>query len=256
MSLILNAGPQLVIGHRGAAAMRPENTLPGFRHAIELGVDAVEFDVRVTGDGVAVVHHDASTLRTCGEDVLIDRASIGTLRRLDAAANFTGDFRPARRTPIPLLDEVLDLTRGVSVIIECKTLDAAPLVLEALAAHDASHRALVGSFLHGAMRIVRAADVASGASRRDVLTLLARGYVRWAPRRLPYNALCIPEISSGVTLPIARFAAWGRAIGVPVHVWTVNSAADAVRLWDMGVTGVMSDDPETILEARETHRAY
>lgn len=256
MSLILHPGPQLVIGHRGAAEARPENTLPGFRYAMELGVDAVEFDVRVTGDGVAVVHHDASTLRTCGEDVLIERASIGTLRKLDAAANFTGDFRTARRTPIPLLDEVLDLTRGLPVIIECKTVDAAPVVLEALAAHDATDRALVGSFLDGAMRVVRAAAVASGASRRDMIALLARGYVRWAPRRLPYNAMCIPEMSSGVALPIARFAAWGRAIGVPVHVWTVNSAADAFRLWDMGVTGVMTDDPGTILEAREARRAY
>ncbi len=251
MSLILHSGPQLVIGHRGAAAVRPENTLPGIRHAIELGVDAIEFDVRVTGDGVAVVHHDANTLRTCGEDILIERASIGTLRRLDAAANFAGDFRPARRTPIPLLDEVLDLTRDIPVLIECKTVDAAPMVLEALAAHGATDRALVGSFLHGAMRMVRAASVASGASRRDMISLLTRGLVRWAPRRLPFNAMCIPEVSSGIALPIARFAAWGRAIGVPVHVWTVNTAADATRLWDVGVTGMISDDPETILEARE-----
>ena len=68
--------------------------------------------------------------------------------------------------------------------------------------------------------------------------------------------MCLPERSSGITLPIARFAAWGRAIGVPVHVWTVNSAADAVRLWDSGVTGVITDDPETILAAREMRRSH
>lgn len=251
MSLILHTGPELVIGHRGAAGVRPENTLPGFQLALELGVDAVEFDVRVTGDGVAVVHHDANTLRTCGENVLIERASIGRLRRLDAAANFAGDYRPARSTPIPLLDEVLDLTRNLPVIIECKTVDAAPLVLEALVAHGAMERALVASFLHGAMRFVRAAGVASGASRRDMIALLARGFVRWAPRRLPFNAMCIPEVSSGIALPVARFAAWGRALGVPVHVWTVNSAADANRLWDEGVTGLVTDDPETMLAVRE-----
>jgi glycerophosphoryl diester phosphodiesterase len=74
--------------------------------------------------------------------------------------------------------------------------------------------------------------------------------VRLAPRRLPFAAMCIPEAANGITLPIARFAAWGRAIGVPVHVWTVNTAADAHRLWDAGVTGVISDDPEAILAAR------
>ena len=254
MSLLLHPGRELVIGHRGAAAVRPENTLPSFRYAMELGVDAVEFDVRVTGDGVAVVHHDPTTLRTCGEELWIERASIGALRRLDAATTFDGDFRPARRTTIPLLDEVLDLTRLMPVIIECKTIDAVPLVLQALAAHGAADRALVGSFQHGAVKQVRATEVASSASRRDMLLLMARSLVRFAPRRLPYTAMCLPEISSGIALPIARFAAWGRAIGVPVHVWTVNSAADAGRLWDAGVTGMISDDPETILTARETRR--
>jgi glycerophosphoryl diester phosphodiesterase len=254
MSLILHPGPALVIGHRGAAAVRPENTLPSFQYAMELGVDAVEFDVRVTGDGVAVVHHDPTTLRTCGVDLSIARSSIGALRRLDASETFSGDFRPRRRTPIPLLDEVLDLTRSVPVIIECKTVDAAPLVLRALAAHGARDRALVASFVSGAMRLVRAASMPSGASRRDIVSLLLRSAVRFAPRRLPFSAMCLPEMSSGIRLPIARFAAWGRAIGVPVHIWTVNSADDAIRLWDSGVTGIISDDPETILAARETHR--
>ena len=256
MSLILHPGPELVIGHRGAAAVRPENTLASIQHAIELGVDAVEFDVRVTADGVAVVHHDPTTLRTCGEDLWIERSGIGALRRLDAAATFSGDFRPQRRTPIPLLDEVLDLTRSLPVIIECKTVDAAPLVLKALSAHGARDRALVASFRHGAMRLARAASMPSSASRRDILSLLVRSAVRLAPRRLPFNAMCLAELSSGITLPIARFAAWGRAIGVPVHVWTVNTPADAIRLWDSGVTGVISDDPETMLAARDARRGH
>ena len=255
MSILLHPGRRLVIGHRGAAAVRPENTLPSFEHAMTLGVDAIEFDVRVTGDGVAVVHHDPTTLRTCGEELVIDRASIGALRRLDPSATFAGPFRPLRRSPIPLLDEVLELTRAMPVIIECKTVDAAPLVIAALAAHAATERALVGSFLHGAMRIVRARSLPSGASRRDIIGLLLRGAVRLAPRRLSFAAMCIPEASNGVTLPIARFAAWGRAIGVPVHIWTVNTAADAHRLWDAGVTGIISDDPETILGARAERAA-
>jgi glycerophosphoryl diester phosphodiesterase len=255
MSILLHPGRPLVIGHRGAAAVRPENTLPSFEHAMALGVDAIEFDVRVTGDGVAVVHHDSTTGRTCGEDVVIERASIGALRRLDPSATFEGPYRPPRRSPIPLLDEVLELTRALPVIIECKTVDAAPLVMAALAAHGATDRALVGSFVHGAMRLVRARSLPSGASQRDIIALLLRSVVRVAPRRLPFAAMCIPESSHGVTLPIARFAAWGRAIGVPVHIWTVNGAADAHRLWDAGVTGMISDDPETILAARAERAA-
>jgi glycerophosphoryl diester phosphodiesterase len=249
-SLLLQTGTPLVIGHRGAAAVRPENTLPSIAHAIALGVDAVEFDVRVTADDVAVVHHDASTQRTCGDTLWIERAGIGALRRLDASTTFAGDFRASHAVPIPLLDEVLDLTRGVPVIIECKTVDAVPFVLAALKSHGATERAVIGSFLHDAMLLVRETGLPSGASRRDMLSLYARALLRRAPRRLPFSAMCIPERSSGLTLPLARFAAWGRTHGVPVHVWTVNSAADALRLWSMGVTGVLTDDPATILAAR------
>ncbi len=254
MAVIHRPGPPIVIGHRGAAAVRPENTLPSFQHALDLGVDAVEFDVRVTADGVAVVHHDASTGRTCGEDLLIERSTIRQLRRLDAATMFVGGYVPVRQTVIPMLDEVLAMTRGVPVIIECKTVDAAPLVLAALTSHGDTGRAIVGSFLHRAMQQVRAAGVTSGASRRDMIALLLRSAVRLSPTRLPYAAMCIPEQSSGVRLPLARFARWGAALGVPVHVWTVNSAADAHRLWDAGVTGVISDDPATILAARAGRR--
>ncbi len=239
-----------MIGHRGAAGVRPENTLPAFQHALDLGVDAVEFDVRVTGDGVAVVHHDTSTQRTCGDHLLIEHASIGALRRLDAAACFDGDFRSSRRTPIPLLDEVLDLTRAVPVIIECKTAEGAPAVVDALRSHGATERAVVGSFLNGAMRFVRAAAIPSGASRRDMIGMMLRGITRMPPRRVPFAAMCLPEVSSGLRLPIERFAAWGRAIGVPVHVWTVNDAADAHRLWDAGVTGILTDVPGLMLAAR------
>ncbi len=250
MSLILHPGSPLVIGHRGAAAVRPENTLPAFQHAIELGVDAVEFDVRLTADGVLVVHHDPDTARTCGESLWIDRSSIGALRKLDAAATFTGGHVPSRRTPIPLLDEVLELTRPLPVIIECKTAETAPYVVAALRSHGATARAVVGSFLDGAMRVVRATSIPTGASRRDILRLMLRSAVRLAPRRLPCAVMCVPERGSGLTLPIARFARWGRTIGVPVHVWTINTAADAHRLWDAGVTGIISDDPATILAAR------
>ena len=147
---------------------------------------------------------------------------------------------------------MLELTRGVPVIVECKTVEAAPMVIAALRAHDAVDRAIVGSFLHGVMRTVRAAHLASGASRRDMIGLLVRGMLHLPPKRFPCEALCIPEQSSGLRLPLAQLAAWGRPIGVPVHVWTVNRAADALRLWDAGVTGVLTDDPQVILAARAT----
>ncbi len=254
MSLLLRPGPPLVIGHRGAAAVMPENTLLAFAHAIALGVDAVEFDVHVTADGVAVVHHDPTTGRTCGDDLPIATSHAADLRPLDAGATFAVAGARRGTTAIPLLDEVLELTRGTPIIIECKTVASAPVVLQALHRHGAASRALVGSFLDGAMQCVRADGVASGASRRDMIRLLIRSAVRRAPGALPYGAMCVPEAASGVRLPLGRFAAWGRSLGVPVHVWTVNAVEDAVRLWAAGVTGIITDDPATILAARAALR--
>lgn len=241
-------GPPLVIGHRGAAAVRPENTLPSFAHALSLGVDAVEFDVRLTRDGTAVVHHDPDTARTCGERLVVSQATLADLRTLDAAATFAGEtVRPAR---VPTLDEALELLRDIPVIIECKTVDVAPTVVAALRRHGIAGRALVGSFLHGAMATVRAAGLASCASQRDMIALSVRAWIGLAPARLPMAAMAIPERHGAIPLPIPTIAAMAAPLGVPVHVWTVNDPADALRLWRAGVTGILSDDPAAILVAR------
>ena len=245
-SPILQSGAPLVIGHRGAAAVLPENTLPSIAHALALDVDAVEFDVRLSADGVPVVHHDPTTERTCGDALDIATSPLAALRSLDAAATFPG----ASSTRIPLLDEVLELTHGRPIIIECKTDAVAPAVVTAVRAHGATDRAIVGSYRHAAMQTARRAGMSSSASRRDMLGLLARAVVGRPPASLPFAAMCIPEQSGVVTLPIARFAAWGRTLGVPVHVWTVNDPAVAVRLWRVGVTGILSDAPAVILAAR------
>jgi glycerophosphoryl diester phosphodiesterase len=248
--VLTEPGSRLVIGHRGAASAMPENTVPSFSHAVSLGVDAIEFDVRVTADGVPIVHHDPETSRTCGDSLVIAESPWSALRTLNAGATFRGAGNVPIATTIPLLDDVLSLTHDIPVIIECKTAPAAAVVVDALRRHAAQSRAVVGSFLHPAMQVVRAASVASGASRRDMLTLYARSLLGAAPHRLPFAAMCVPEQFGALRVPLARFAAWGRACGVPVHVWTVNAAADATRLWDAGVTGILTDDPATILAAR------
>lgn len=255
MSIIHRPGPPLVIGHRGAAAVRPENTIASFEHAIALGVDAIEFDVRVSADGIAMVHHDADTMRTCGTALAIASSRSDALRALDAAASFAHPGWKGGDTRIPFLDDVLELTRDLPVIIECKTVAAVAPVVRALTAHAARHRAVVGSFLDAAMSEARAAGVSSGASRGDMIALVLRGFVRLAPRRLPFQAMCIPERANGITLPVERLSRWGRALGTPVHVWTVNHAVDANRLWDAGVTGIITDDPAAILAARAARTA-
>ena len=102
-------GARLVIGHRGAAARFPENTLAAFDYAVGLGVDAIEFDIRITRDGVVVVIHDPTLDRTTGGPGQVAQQSVRDLAGVDAGARFSPDggatfpfagkgsvFRPSR----------------------------------------------------------------------------------------------------------------------------------------------------------------
>jgi glycerophosphoryl diester phosphodiesterase len=110
----------IVVAHRGASSTHPENTLPAFEAAIELGAPAIELDVRLTADGHAVVMHDPDVSRTTGGRGLVHELTVDQLRRLDAGA----PERPAR---VPLLAEVLDLASGrAAVAIEIKNLPGDP----------------------------------------------------------------------------------------------------------------------------------
>ena len=81
-------GRPLIIAHRGASAYAPENTLVSFRRAVELGADGIEFDVRLAGDGVAVVFHDPSLNRIAGRKGKIEQTDSVDLSVTDAGSWF------------------------------------------------------------------------------------------------------------------------------------------------------------------------
>jgi glycerophosphoryl diester phosphodiesterase len=101
-----------VIGHRGASAHAPENTLAAFRRAVELGASAVEMDLRVTRDGKVVLLHDARVNRTTDGHGRIDQLSFGAVRKLDAGSWFDKEFAGER---VPTLEEALALAAELNV---------------------------------------------------------------------------------------------------------------------------------------------
>ena len=102
----------IVEGHRGYCAKYPENTMLSFEKAMELGVDAIEFDVWLTADKVPVLLHDGNCLRTCGEDVHVRDLTLAEVKKLNAcyAKKFGEKFREQGLT-IPTLEELLILCR-------------------------------------------------------------------------------------------------------------------------------------------------
>jgi glycerophosphoryl diester phosphodiesterase len=253
---ILDAGRRSVVAHRGNRAHAPENTLEAFAQAVALGVDALEFDLHVTADGVPVVHHDATLERTTAGSGPLAARTLAELQALDAGARWTGDAGRSypyreRGIRVPTLAELLETFPDVPLLIEIKTPTASAAVRATLERHGAAARAVVDAFDGAALAPFRGSAIAIGSSRGDVARLLATTTAGMRPRAVPYRAVCVPLGYYGMPLPVARFAAALRPLGVPVHVWTVNDVAVATALWRAGIAGIISDDPGAMLRARD-----
>lgn len=255
MHPLLDLNRQPVIGHRGASGLAPENTLPAFMMAVEQGADALEFDVRLSSDGVPMVFHDPVLERTTDGSGPIGHQSAARLVELDAGHGFSldGTSHPwrGRGASIPRLEQVLERFPTTPLLIEIKEVQAARPVLALLHQHAAGPRVLVGSFLDDALIPFRAAGFATSASRRGIALLALRSSIGLAAPQLGDRAYAVPErYKDWWPVPTRRFIGAARRTGCPVHVWTVNDAASAVRLWDRGVSGILTNFPARILAAR------
>jgi glycerophosphoryl diester phosphodiesterase len=259
MHLLLDPTRRPVVGHRGNRAHAPENTLESFSQALALGVDAIEFDLHLTRDGVPVVMHDPTIDRTTDGRGEIAAMTVNELRRADAGARFTPDggrsfpYR-GRGIPIPTLEEALALTGDVPLIIEMKSLAVARPALEVLGRMGALARVLIGSFIDAALEPFQREGVPVLGAPRALARLYLPAVLGAQPRSLPYQSMCLPRFHRGLPVPVRQFARVMRSLGRTAHVWTVNEPARAHRLWDAGVNGIISDDPGVILATRGSTR--
>ena len=150
-------------------------------------------------------------------------------------------------------DEVIEsLPRELPCIIELKTPAGTELLRVAVRRHGIAHRIIVAGFDPAATRPLRGAGFALGACTSDVARLLLPALLRRRVAPPLFQALCIPPRWHGVPVPIAALARAVRESGTVIHVWTVNDRAYALRLWREGVQGILSDDPRSILAARNS----
>lgn len=256
MHVLLDPHRRPVVGHRGNRAHAPENTLESFGQALALGVDALEFDVHLTRDGVPVVIHDPTVDRTTDGRGAIAAMTLAELKRLDAGARFTTDggrswpYR-GRGITIPTLAEALEFTGRVPLIIEVKALDAAEPTLAALQRAGAEGRVLIGSFKDAALVPFQRAGVPVGGAPRALARLYLPALLGAQPRSLPFQSMCVPRFHRGLPVPVRQYARVMRALGRTAHVWTVNDPSRANRLWAGGVNGIISDDPGAIIAFRK-----
>lgn len=221
-----------LVGHRGAAGLVAENTLPSFQKAAALGANAVELDVYAVDSELLVIHDDTLRRTTNGRGRVMG-SSLDKLRALDAGMD------TAKGAQIPLLSEVLaTLPSNVAVNIELKGPQTAEPVVRALAALQPRQQILVSSFEHKQLARFRELDQQTAVaplfhtSKRGMLDIAAS---------LDACAINLNvKIASKARLQQIRSAGFGALI------YTVNNLRSARRLARDGATGVFTDFPDRI----------
>jgi glycerophosphoryl diester phosphodiesterase len=234
----------LAFAHRGGAAEGDENTADAFGRAVALGYRYVETDTQATKDGVAVIFHDDTLERMLGIDRLVSDVTFADLR----AARVGG------AAVVPTLAEALDAWPQVRFNVDVKADIALDPALAAVERTQTRHRVLLASFSDTRLRRIRAAcgpEQATSLSQREVATLWARSRVS-TPRvssRLPRAGILAAQVPThfrGIRVVDRRFIRAAHALGLQVHVWTIDEPAEMRELLDLGVDGIMTDHIEVL----------
>jgi len=242
-----------VTGHRGNAAAFPENTIPSFASAIDLGVDWIELDAHLSKDGKLVVIHDFDTGRVGDRKLKVSEETFETLSSVDVASS----FRKARGLPlelcppqrIPLLEEVLKLAmekRRARVSIQPKA-DCVKEALALIARLDAW--SFVG-FNDGDLSKMKAVKRAN----KDVPVFWDRGDSN------PEKDLQI-ALKEGFECLVVHFKSLDKervdrihAAGLKAGVWTIDDEAGLRRFLSIGVDRIYTDDPALLLKIKGISR--
>ena len=227
-----------VIGHRGAPALAPENTLPSFMKAIELGVDYIELDVRASKDGKLVIIHDETVNRTTDAKGPVSSYTLTSLRKLDAGRWFGEEFKDVR---IPTIEEVLGLVKDkTSVVIHIKHEGIEEKVLKAVREYDIIHGCIIMAPLTVSKRIKLSepiipiqADLPE-INPRDAIDMLAENLVDIA-------SIHISNLNKNLVKLCHRS-------GLLVNVWDVDRPEQVEKCKECEVEFVTTNDPKTVLE--------
>lgn len=245
---LLDPNVRLVIAHRGNRIAAPENTVTALRQAVDLGADAIEFDVRLTRDGIPVLLHDAELDRTTDARGRIGGYLLSELESVNAGARFAAI--DGSQHPIPTLEEVLDAFRATPMVIEVKERRAAEPTERLVRKFGLQMRILIGSAERGVMEWFYRTGLPTCASMLDAALLIPIALLGLTPAKPRYDVLSVTPEYHGFRIPIPRMARAARRVGVPTQVWTVNDPSEARFLWAEGISGIVTDDPAALLRAR------
>jgi len=253
----------LIIGHRGASAFAPENTMAAFRLALEVGADGIEFDVRLSRDGVPVVIHDENLKRTGSTPVLVSSLSLAELKKIDVGSWFDRTNKSTQRSyvneTIPTLEEVFELFEGTSARLylemksePCQIDRLADVCCSTLRHSSLKHQVVVECFDHAGIKTIKKLD-------KDIKTAALFEPTLKSPPRITSStrliekaqAVSADEIALHHSLANPRTIKAARDADLNVAVWTVDSPKWISLAVTNKISVLITNNPETMLRVRD-----
>lgn len=239
-SLPRQTGSGLITAHRGSSAVAPENTLEAIQQAIQDGAGAVEIDVRLTADGVAVLSHDDSLKRTAGVEVLISESEYAQLKSYNVAHKFSHRYG---HVTIPTLAEALQTAKGnLKVNIELKNDPPQPglaeEVVRIVAMMGMEDDCVITSFDRNILKKVRGLT-------GHIRTGLIVGKSQHLTEDL-YTDPSIQILSLKDTLVSRNVMKQARDHGMEVYAWTVNHRPLMKEMMRYEVDSIITDNPSLL----------
>jgi glycerophosphoryl diester phosphodiesterase len=230
------------MAHRGFSREGLENSMAAFRAAVGLGYRYLETDVHTTSDGVLLLFHDDS----------LDRVTDGRGRISELTAAEVAAARIGGREPVPLFDELVAAFPDVRLNLDVKDWSSVRSLAEGIERHNAHQRVLVASFSDRRRRAVLKLLSLPVASSAGVMTnalfvllgpLMPAVWLRRVLRRAlrDVQALQVPVTYGAFRVVTAGYVRRAHALGLMVHVWTINDPAEMRRLLELGVDGIVTD---------------
>lgn len=237
--------PRIVVAHRGLALSYPENTLPAFAAALDVGADILETDVHASLDKVAMVCHDPDLMRVAGRPDVVS-----SLRQQELSATDLGG------ATMPTLAQLLEQFPSAKFSVDIKHPAALEPVVSTLLRMNATSRVMIASFSAKirAHALKALSPIVNCATSQQILPAYLAS--RWGLSRVAHRALAgaqavfIPPRWRGLNLITPRFVTQLARQDVTLGVWTVNDPALMAHYWGLGVRAIVTDRADLAVELR------
>jgi len=225
----------LVIGHKGASIIAPENTLLAFRKAIQLKADYIEFDLHKTLDGEIVIIHDNDTYNITGKQGLIEELTLKEIQELDAGEG----------EKIPTITELINLTKGkINLQPEIKASGLINDLIQILTKNNLIKKTIISSF-----------DITQLIKIKEIEPRLKIGYL--IPSELTRPRILNRYIQKAIrnefyaihphfTAVSKEFVDNAHENNLKINAWTVNEEDEIIRLKALGVDGIITDNIDLV----------